>query len=106
MRQLFRSSLSVHLQLRRTEKPNVVFPIRTERCHQLLVYHLLCLILRYDRGIHHPLYAWAAGSGHILRPRLDSHLHFGTILNFDFRFFYDLKLLNEKNTESKENRDF
>lgn len=69
--------LSLYLQLRGTEEQNVVLPVRPLGGRQLLVHHLLCLLLRDDRGLHDALCAGTHRGGCVLRLGLDTHMHFG-----------------------------
>lgn len=82
MRVIFRPSLPVHLQLCRPTESHVVLHVCAQRGHQLFIHHLLCLILRHDRGVYTALHAWTAGGHRLLWPRMDSHVYIGKYRRF------------------------
>lgn len=88
MRELLRSPLPIHLQLRWPTQSNVVFLVCAKRSNQLLIHHLLCHLLCYDRRIHIALHAWLIGGDHILWTWLGAYMHFGTANIWNGKIFH------------------
>lgn len=73
---VLRPPLSIHLQLCRSPKQNVVLPVCDERRYQLHPLYIFCVLLLITRRLWSSLYAGIIGGYNILRSWVDTYMHF------------------------------